>query len=43
MIRLKNVSRIYAAKNGAAGGGIRALDDFSLQVAPGEWIAIMGH
>src|SRR4051812_46751323 len=42
MIRLKNVSRIYAAKNGAAGGGIRALDDFSLQVDPGEWIAIMG-
>jgi len=40
MIRLKNVSRIYAAKS--AGGGIRALDDFSLQVDPGEWIAIMG-
>jgi len=40
MIRLNNVSRVYAAKS--AGGGIRALDDFSLQVDPGEWIAIMG-
>ena len=42
MIRLNNVSRIYPAKSGAAGGGIRALDDFTLQVVPGEWIAIMG-
>ena len=25
-----------------SGGAIRALDDFSLTVAPGEWIAIMG-
>jgi putative ABC transport system ATP-binding protein len=40
MIRLNNVSRIYPAK--IAGGGIRALDDFSLQVDPGEWIAVMG-
>jgi putative ABC transport system ATP-binding protein len=42
MIRLNSVSRIYPAKSTAAGGGIRALDDFSLQVDPGEWIAIMG-
>ena len=42
MIRLNSVSRIYPAKSAAAGGGIRALDDFSLQVDPGEWIAIMG-
>jgi putative ABC transport system ATP-binding protein len=42
MIRLSNVSRIYPAKSGAAGSGIRALDDFSLHVGRGEWIAIMG-
>jgi putative ABC transport system ATP-binding protein len=42
MIRLSNVSRIYPAKSAAAGGGIRALDDFSLQVDAGEWIAVMG-
>src|SRR5438034_7112875 len=42
MIRLSNVSRIYPAKSGAAGAGIRALDDFSLHVGRGEWIAIMG-
>jgi putative ABC transport system ATP-binding protein len=42
MIRLNNVSRIYPAKSAAGGGGIRALDDFSLQVDPGEWIAVMG-
>src|SRR5262249_16263396 len=41
MIRLNNVTKLYPAK--AAGGGvIRALDDFSLQVAAGEWIAVMG-
>lgn len=41
MIQLKHVSRSYAAR-AEAGGGIRALEDFSLNVAPGEWIAIMG-
>src|SRR6266480_2483328 len=41
MIRLNQVTKLYQAK--AAGGGvIRALDDFSLSVEPGEWIAIMG-
>jgi putative ABC transport system ATP-binding protein len=41
LIQLKSVSRSYPAR-ADGGGGIRALDDFSLTVAPGEWIAIMG-
>src|ERR1700682_4764043 len=42
MIKLKNVSRLYPAKAEASGGVICALDNFSLTVDPGEWIAIMG-
>ncbi len=42
MIKLKNVSRLYPAKAEAADGVIRALDDFSLSVSPGEWVAVMG-
>src|SRR6202522_4294323 len=42
MIKLKNVSREYPARAEAKGGVIRALDDFPLNVDPGEWIAIMG-
>src|ERR1700736_2475174 len=42
MIKLKNVSRVYPAKAEAGGGVIRALDSFSLNVDPGEWISIMG-
>jgi putative ABC transport system ATP-binding protein len=42
MIKLKNVSRLYPAQAEASGGVIRALDNFSLNVDPGEWIAIMG-
>ena len=42
MIRLKGVSREYSARAAAPGGMIRALDDFSLQVDAGEWVAIMG-
>src|SRR5579862_7124049 len=42
MIKLKNVSRLYPAKAEANGGVIRALDNCSLNVDPGEWIAIMG-
>ena len=42
MIKLNNVSRVYPAKAEASGGVIRALDNFSLNVDPGEWIAIMG-
>ena len=42
MIKLNNVSRLYPAKAEANGGVIRALDNFSLHVEPGEWITIMG-
>src|SRR5260370_8065049 len=42
MIRLNKVSRFYPAKAEAAGGVIRALDDFTLRVEPGQWIAVMG-
>ncbi len=42
MIKLKKVSRLYPAKAEENGGTIRALDDFSLTVAPGEWVSIMG-
>jgi putative ABC transport system ATP-binding protein len=42
VIKLKNVSRLYPAKAEQNGGNIRALDDFSLTVAPGEWVSIMG-
>jgi putative ABC transport system ATP-binding protein len=42
VIELKNVTRVYPARAEASGGTIRALDDFSLSLAPGEWIAIMG-
>jgi putative ABC transport system ATP-binding protein len=42
MIRLERVSKLYPAKASSAGEKIRALDDFSLRVDPGEWIAVMG-
>ncbi len=42
MIRLNNVSRFYPARAEAPGGVIRALDDFTLRVESGEWIAVMG-
>jgi putative ABC transport system ATP-binding protein len=42
MIRLNHVSKFYPAKADHAGGVIRALDDFTLRVDPGEWIAVMG-
>jgi putative ABC transport system ATP-binding protein len=42
LIQLNQVSKLYPAKAGATGGVIRALDDFSLRVERGEWIAIMG-
>ena len=41
MIKLNHVSRVYPARTDVA-GQIRALDDFALDVAAGEWIAIMG-
>jgi putative ABC transport system ATP-binding protein len=42
MIRLNNVTRAYPARAEANGGMIRALDNISLAVAPGEWLAMMG-
>ncbi len=44
MIKLNHVSRLYPAKAEPNGGAsvIRALDDVSLEVEPGEWLAIMG-
>src|ERR1051326_1088942 len=42
MIKLKDVSRVYPAKAEANGGVIRALDNFTLTVDPGEWLAMMG-
>jgi putative ABC transport system ATP-binding protein len=38
VIKLKNVSRVYSG----SAAMVRALDEFSLEVTPGEWIAIMG-
>src|SRR5881398_4123627 len=38
MIRLKSVSKLYPT----SGGVLRSLDDFTLGVDPGEWIAVMG-
>src|SRR6202049_1186480 len=41
MIKLNHVSRLYPAQ--AEGGGVvRALDDVSLHVESGEWLAVMG-
>ncbi len=42
MIRLKNVTKAYPAKAEENGAVIRALDNISLEVAPGEWLAMMG-
>ena len=45
MIKLKGVSKLYPAKaetNDANGAVIRALDNISLEVEPGEWLAMMG-
>ena len=42
MIKLKSVSKLYPARAEAGGGVIRALDDISLSVDPGEWLAVMG-
>src|SRR5437764_5385516 len=41
MIKLNNVSRLYPAR-GEVSEVIRALDNVSLHVEPGEWLAIMG-
>jgi putative ABC transport system ATP-binding protein len=41
MIKLHNVSRLYPAR-AERGDVVRALDDVSLHVQPGEWLAVMG-
>jgi putative ABC transport system ATP-binding protein len=40
-ILIKNVCKLYPAKAEGA-GVIRALDNISLEVSPGEWLAVMG-
>jgi len=44
MIRLDSVSKLYPAnaEGNGNGGVIKALDEVSLHVMPGEWLAIMG-
>ena len=45
MIQLKNVTKSYPARAEENNGGrslIKALDDISLSIAPGEWVAMMG-
>jgi len=45
MIRLKNVTKSYPARAEENNGGrslINALDDITLSIAPGEWVAMMG-
>ncbi|MGA9789366.1 MAG: ATP-binding cassette domain-containing protein, partial [Terriglobales bacterium] len=45
MIRLKNVTKSYPARVEENNGGsnlIKALDDITLSIAPGEWVAMMG-
>jgi len=42
MIQLKNVTKSYPAREEQNGGTIKALDDISLSIAPGEWVAMMG-
>src|ERR1043166_3203954 len=41
-IELKNVIKTYPAREDSAAGRLRALDDGSLKVEQGEWLAIMG-
>jgi putative ABC transport system ATP-binding protein len=41
VIKLSQVSRLYPAQ-AESGGVVRALDNISLQVEPGEWLAVMG-
>ena len=43
MIQLKGVTKSYPAKAEESNGGlIRALDNISLSIAAGEWVAMMG-
>src|SRR5437763_11970100 len=40
-IKLQSVSKLYPAK-ADGGGSVRALDEVSLDVRAGEWLAVMG-
>jgi putative ABC transport system ATP-binding protein len=44
MIQLKNVTKSYPVSEEQNGGRgvLKALDDISLSIAPGEWVAMMG-
>src|SRR3569833_2515279 len=44
MIRLEHVSKLYPARAERNGDAtmLKALDDVSLHVEPGEWLAVMG-
>ena len=45
MIRLNNVTKSYPARAEENNGGhsiINALDDISLSISAGEWVAMMG-
>src|ERR1700689_3446298 len=43
MIRLNSVTKSYPASAEENNGGLlKALDDISLSIAPGEWVAVMG-
>ncbi len=45
MIRIKNLIHDYATRDeeGNINGSVRAIDDVSLHVQPGQFIAILGH
>jgi putative ABC transport system ATP-binding protein len=42
MIRINDVTKLYPAAENTKAAAIHALDHISLDVAPGEWLSIMG-